>query len=422
MATRFYLPSTISAPRAVTFSASWNESTFGSRTIAAASNNQSLPQSTITINANNGFYLDGGIAFIQTSNGTQTVSYTAAPVAPGNTITGCTGGTGTMFTGDHAFGGAFSRRMSTVKQNSPMTNFSTTRNNGAVNPDNVLTIQYISDPLRAQTISGTVDGYIQCLESASTNHANAQITIRVLESDFVTVRGTLLATDAGGAVSDEFSNTTLTNRAFPVGLINNTLTSVTVQDYDVIVIEIGAKYFSTTTSITHTLRLGDNTSLSDLNANETDTADGVPWIEFSQNLLFATASEKSNLQTSSGNSGTGNEKGANSSPSITQVDGVGFLPTGGRYSYSRFQSLTKDGYEHYPTHIEYSKQFGTEIYVGSMRFPEGQITYYKMVGFYTTGNVFESFVVLTTPAPSTTINPNTGHTLINTYVADVWLV
>ena len=46
--------------------------------------------------------------------------------------------------------------------------------------------------------------------------------------------------------------------------------------------------------------------------------------------------------------------------------------------------------------------------------------HFKMIGYYVTGAVYESFVVTGTPAPSTTTNPNTGHTLINTYVANTW--
>lgn len=48
--------------------------------------------------------------------------------------------------------------------------------------------------------------------------------------------------------------------------------------------------------------------------------------------------------------------------------------------------------------------------------------YYKMVGYYTTGAVYESFVVTGAPASPTTTNPNTGHTLVNTFVSSFWEV
>lgn len=56
----------------------------------------------------------------------------------------------------------------------------------------------------------------------------------------------------------------------------------------------------------------------------------------------------------------------------------------------------------------------------SLPTPTGVTNYYKMVGYYTTGATYESFVVTGSPAPSTTTNPNTGHTLINTFVAQTW--
>lgn len=48
--------------------------------------------------------------------------------------------------------------------------------------------------------------------------------------------------------------------------------------------------------------------------------------------------------------------------------------------------------------------------------------YYKMVGYYSTGAVYETFIITGAPATGTTTNPNTGHTLINTFVASFWEV
>jgi hypothetical protein len=50
----------------------------------------------------------------------------------------------------------------------------------------------------------------------------------------------------------------------------------------------------------------------------------------------------------------------------------------------------------------------------------GTTKYYKMVGFYVSGAVYESFVATGSPAASTCTNPNTTHTLINTYVASFY--
>jgi hypothetical protein len=56
----------------------------------------------------------------------------------------------------------------------------------------------------------------------------------------------------------------------------------------------------------------------------------------------------------------------------------------------------------------------------SLPTPSGITIYYKMTGFYTTGSVYESFVVTGNPTTATTVNPNTGHTLINTFVSQTW--
>jgi hypothetical protein len=67
-------------------------------TIAAGSNNLSLPQSTINVASTTGFPASGTI-FVYTSTGVQTVTYTGGG-GGGTTFTGCSGGTGTMSTGN----------------------------------------------------------------------------------------------------------------------------------------------------------------------------------------------------------------------------------------------------------------------------------------------------------------------------------
>lgn len=64
-------------------------------TILVASNGQVLPQATINITSNTGFS-SAGQAVVVTSAGPQTVLYTGNTAT---TLTGCTGGTGTMSTG-----------------------------------------------------------------------------------------------------------------------------------------------------------------------------------------------------------------------------------------------------------------------------------------------------------------------------------
>jgi len=67
-----------------------------SRTIAAGSNGQVLPQGTINVASTAGF-LGSGTITVTTSAGAQTVTYTST--SGGTQFTGCSGGTGTMSTG-----------------------------------------------------------------------------------------------------------------------------------------------------------------------------------------------------------------------------------------------------------------------------------------------------------------------------------
>lgn len=68
----------------------------GTTTIAAASNNVALPTGTITVVSTTGFPTSGTI-LVDTNAGTQTVTYTGVTAT---TFTGCSGGTGTMLTGN----------------------------------------------------------------------------------------------------------------------------------------------------------------------------------------------------------------------------------------------------------------------------------------------------------------------------------
>jgi hypothetical protein len=65
-------------------------------TIAVGSNGQSLPQSTINV-ASSASYPTSGTTYVSTSAGLQLVTYTGKTAT---TLTGCSGGTGTMATGD----------------------------------------------------------------------------------------------------------------------------------------------------------------------------------------------------------------------------------------------------------------------------------------------------------------------------------
>lgn len=111
--------------------------------------------------------------------------------------------------------------------------------------------------------------------------------------------------------------------------------------------------------------------------------------------------------------------------SALRVDGRNtYGPTGSAYivSYFRF-GITTGSQGNYistprPTAILTKGGGGNTLPVP----PPSSKTYYKMTGFYVSGSVYESFVVPDTPTSPTTVNPNTGHTLINTFVDQAWQV
>lgn len=242
-----------------------------------------------------------------------------------------------------------------TKGNSANSNFAISKTSVSAVAD-VLTAQFISAPLAAGNVSGTVKSYVQALESAATNDARAQILIRILSGDMATVRGTLLAHDNALVVSNEFDSATLTNRAFPVGLTNNTLSTVAALEGDVIAVEIGCRYFVATTGISTTLRLGETGT--DLAENETDTADGAPWIEFSQTLIFM----------------DGAQRGPAPRSGITQLGGV--APVGVGTSYA-LQSLGAKDYKTSDTKV-FGKENQQQFFATGNSLPAQPVTYYKL--------------------------------------------
>jgi hypothetical protein len=59
---------------------------------------------------------------------------------------------------------------------------------------------------------------------------------------------------------------------------------------------------------------------------------------------------------------------------------------------------------------------------GVVPLPRVNTIYYKMVGYYVSGAVYEAFVVTGAPSAASVTNPNTGHALVNTRVAASWIV
>lgn len=181
------------------------------------------------------------------------------------------------------------RKCVTTKISSSMTTFTQTETSSTANED-MLVSQYVSDPIGAQTITGTVKGQILAKESGSSGDQRAQLLIKVVSNDGSTVTGTLLAMDTT-ALSNEFPTSTSTNRKFPKGWsgAGTSLSSVTSNNNDRIVIEIGARKGDTSsTNFITTLTFGDDNG-SDLPEDETTTTTNNPWIEFSMTIAGPSA-------------------------------------------------------------------------------------------------------------------------------------
>lgn len=164
--------------------------------------------------------------------------------------------------------------------------FSTVVNNLGSGTQDSLILQYVSPPLEAQTVSGNVKAIIRTLEGIATANYRSQMLVRIIGWDGVTFRGTLLAHDAG-ALASEWSDTTLTNRKFPVNYAGagGALTPVAAQQGDRLVVELGCRNHGGV-SANATLDVGD-ASLTDLAEDEVGTTQGNPWIEFDNDLVFS---------------------------------------------------------------------------------------------------------------------------------------
>jgi hypothetical protein len=148
--------------------------------------------------------------------------------------------------------------------------------NGVANRD-YLFWQGVSSPIAAQTISGTLTGLIVVREDATGNDARAQVVAKVVSADGSTVRGTLIAMDAG-ALANEFSSS-FAAREFPRSTAT-TISSVAAQAGDRIVIEVGFRAHGTGVGDT---RMGHNVA-PDLTAVGEAGARG--WVEFSGTIAF----------------------------------------------------------------------------------------------------------------------------------------
>lgn len=178
-------------------------------------------------------------------------------------------------------------------------------------PYDSLAATFISEPLDAQTITGTLRGYLQGSTSMAGQFTALQGVLRVISYDGSTVRGTLRASGSTGYSAAippglPISGTQATSRkVFPTS--PDTLSSLSIQYGDRLMFEVGVRQpngnGSAPSNIVMIGSKADGTN-PDVPENETTTttyaASYDPWIEFNTVLKFASQ------QSSAHSAGSGN--------------------------------------------------------------------------------------------------------------------
>lgn len=179
-------------------------------------------------------------------------------------------------------------RMETSKTDAVATTLAYTVNDSpATSNRDVLIKQYVSDPIAAGPIAGTLLGVIGRVYTGSALlNVRSQCLARVVSNDGATVRGTLYAGDLEsltGDPSEEWvqGEARLIPRAGPVAL-----SSVVAQADDRVVVELGYRKHSTQNVFSTGISLGEpaTDALADLSNPGSDVA---PWVEFSEDLFTA---------------------------------------------------------------------------------------------------------------------------------------
>jgi len=166
----------------------------------------------------------------------------------------------------------------TTKISSAMTNKSTGNTSAT---GHFLFRQYVSDPISAQTITGTVYGQVAGLEGHAGVNGFSDIIITIVSNDGSMVRGTLLAITSGAT---EYLVGTAENRKTPV---STAVSVVTAEANDRIVIEVGGLKNGAKKKDIQLIFGDDNAG--DLPVDETTQTANNPWVEFSQTIAFAGA-------------------------------------------------------------------------------------------------------------------------------------
>lgn len=177
--------------------------------------------------------------------------------------------------------GSYRYTCSPVKQGTAFTEINTYESSSSVNYDAAIA-QFISDPLAAQTINGTIKGQILARESAAAADLALAIVVRVVSALGVP-RGTLLSYFPDPIGTAELSAGAAVNRYIPVSIA---ISELAVQAGDRLVIEIGFRAFNAVTTTYYTYLTVGDAGATDLPEDEAEVTYLNPWIEFSGSLVW----------------------------------------------------------------------------------------------------------------------------------------
>ena len=164
--------------------------------------------------------------------------------------------------------------------------------------DDVSTGQWISEPLSAQLLSGTIAGLVGANTVTAGAVAAAYMVVRAVSGDCDTIRATLYTGPAAGNLSEG----TKVAVAYPAHPTGATFTDVQIEEGDRIVVELGWRRVSTYG--THGILYGAKAADSDLSSVGQAAESGRrPWIEFSGTLWAANSPLGAEALVSSGGTG-----------------------------------------------------------------------------------------------------------------------
>lgn len=141
--------------------------------------------------------------------------------------------------------------------------------------ESIVCQQFVSPPLPAQIFTGTVSAVIAVFQSVTTANATLAMSVRLVSQDGGTIRGTLFSIFGTDTAYATTQSTRIVNA--------QSITPMTLQQGDRIVVEVGVQATAPSTSGTFNSRFGF-IAQADFALTSALTTDLNPWIEFSQDI------------------------------------------------------------------------------------------------------------------------------------------